>query len=92
MSPLRPPRFSVHPAHLTFLFHSLGGINASGQVPEVVGNFGLIDSDTPEEARSIVTQKGETWELVFSDEFNTPGRTFWPGGEFALLGSFMISC
>lgn len=26
------------------------------------------------------TQKGDTWELVFSDEFNTPGRSFWPGG------------
>lgn len=28
----------------------------------------------------MVTQTGETWELVFSDEFNTPGRSFYPGG------------
>jgi hypothetical protein len=24
--------------------------------------------------------------LVFSDEFNNPGRTFWAGGEWSLLG------
>lgn len=30
--------------------------------------------------QTMVTQTGETWELVFSDEFNTPGRSFYPGG------------
>jgi len=24
---------------------------------------------------------GEEYELVFSDEFNTDGRTFWPGDD-----------
>ena len=58
---------------------NLGGVNGSGQVPESVGSFGLIDSDTPSDKYSITTNAGDTWELVFSDEFNTPGRTFWPG-------------
>lgn len=42
----------------------------------------------------MINQKGETWELVFSDEFNTPGRTFWPGGasfiSFSLLTTAFI--
>lgn len=64
---------------LTVTAFNLGGVNGSGQVPESVGSFGLIDSDTPTEKYSITSNAGETWELVFSDEFNTPGRTFWPG-------------
>ena len=47
---------------------NLGGVNGSGQVPETVGNFGLIDADTPTTAYSITSATGETWELVFSDE------------------------
>ncbi|KAF8920503.1 beta-glucan synthesis-associated protein [Mucidula mucida] len=55
------------------------GINATGQVPVIIGNFALIDADTPEEARTKTSFKdGEEWVLVFSDEFNTDGRTFWP--------------
>ncbi|KAI0651922.1 glycoside hydrolase family 16 protein [Trametes meyenii] len=60
----------------------IGGINASGQVPGIFGNFGLIDLETPEEARmkkDWVT--GQTWQLVFSDEFNTDGRSFYPGDD-----------
>lgn len=57
------------------------GMNASGQVPSI-GNFGLIDEDTPE---SAFTKKsyddGSTLQLVFSDEFNQDGRTFYPGDD-----------
>lgn len=60
---------------------NLGGINGSGQVP-LLGNFGLIDLDTPKEA---YTKRGYTdaseYVLVFSDEFNTDGRTFYPGDD-----------
>ncbi|KAF8622154.1 hypothetical protein AX15_007272 [Amanita polypyramis BW_CC] len=60
---------------------NLGGINASGQVPSM-GNFGLIDLHTPKEA---YTKPGYTdaseYVLVFSDEFNTDGRTFYPGDD-----------
>lgn len=61
---------------------NLGGINASGQIPDLPGNYGLIDKDTPREAYTKTTYlHGETWELVFSDEFNQDGRTFYPGDD-----------
>lgn len=56
-------------------------ISSTGQIPNI-GPFQLIDRDTPESAYTHTSyETGETWDLVFSDEFNTPGRTFWPGGE-----------
>jgi beta-glucanase (GH16 family) len=55
-------------------------MGAGADVSRSSADFGLIDTDTPTSAYSMTTQTGETWELVFSDEFNTPGRTFWPGG------------
>ncbi|KAJ5205269.1 Concanavalin A-like lectin/glucanases superfamily [Penicillium cf. griseofulvum] len=38
--------------------------------------MGLIDPDTPEEAYTKKNAKGKEMKLVFSDEFNMPGRTF----------------
>ncbi|RDX50993.1 beta-glucan synthesis-associated protein [Lentinus brumalis] len=61
---------------------NFGGINASGQVPEIPGNWGLVDRDTPAEFRTKVDYvNGKTWQLVFSDEFNTEGRSFYPGDD-----------
>ena len=61
---------------------NLGGINATGQVPDIPGNWGLIDKDTPEELRTKVDYvTGQTWKLVFSDEFNVEGRSFYPGDD-----------
>ncbi|CED82818.1 Concanavalin A-like lectin/glucanase, subgroup [Phaffia rhodozyma] len=60
---------------------NLGGVNGSGQVPQMVGNFGLIDRDTPEEAYTVISDSGEVWELQFSDEFNQDGRSFYPGDD-----------
>lgn len=64
---------------------NLGGINASGQIPVMPGNWALIDKDTPQ---SVYTKTsyidGSSLELVFSDEFNQDGRTFYPGGMFYL--------
>ena len=59
--------------------YNLGGINATGQVPVMNGNFALIDAETPSSAfhfNSIAD--GSKWDLIFSDEFNTPNRTFYP--------------
>lgn len=42
---------------------------------------GLIDPDTPSSARSRTSSTGGTQNLVFSDEFNTPGRTFYDGDD-----------
>ncbi|THH13791.1 hypothetical protein EW146_g6466 [Bondarzewia mesenterica] len=54
----------------------------SGQVPEMPGNWGLIDLDTPQEAYTRVSfYDSSELELVFSDEFNTDGRTFYPGDD-----------
>lgn len=61
---------------------NLGGINASGQIPQIPGNLGLIDTDTPSSAYTKPSwNSGPDMQLVFSDEFNTPGRTFWPGDD-----------
>lgn len=62
---------------------NLGGLNASGQVPEIPGFPSLIDPDTPPEIRDTL-RKGhdkKDWKLVFSDEFNKDGRTFYPGDD-----------
>jgi beta-glucan synthesis-associated protein KRE6 len=52
------------------------------QVP-TMGNFGLIDKDTPKSAytKSAYTPGKPDMELVFSDEFNVEGRTFYPGDD-----------
>ncbi|TBU58246.1 SKN1-domain-containing protein [Dichomitus squalens] len=61
---------------------NLGVINSTGQIPNISGMRGLIDRETPEEVRiktDYVT--GQTWQLVFSDEFNTDGHSFYPGDD-----------
>ena len=61
---------------------NLGGINGSGQVPDLPAVFALIDPETPQEVMSKVgLHDGQTYKLVFSDEFNTDGRTFYPGDD-----------
>ncbi|KAJ3550468.1 hypothetical protein NMY22_g456 [Coprinellus aureogranulatus] len=61
---------------------NLGGINSTGQIPDIRGNYGLIDKDTP---LDVYTKKsletGDELVLVFSDEFNTEGRSFYPGDD-----------
>lgn len=44
-------------------------------------DFGLIDADTPSDKYSIISNSGAKWELVFSDEFEQDGRTFYPGDD-----------
>ncbi|SPO38112.1 related to KRE6 - glucan synthase subunit [Pseudozyma flocculosa] len=60
----------------------LGGTNASGQVPLLPINRDLVDPDTPQEARTRMTVDGKKkMVLVFSDEFNQDGRSFYPGDD-----------
>ena len=40
-----------------------------------------VDPETPKEKYTWESSRGETWELVISDEFNTPGRSFRPGDD-----------
>jgi hypothetical protein len=62
---------------------NIGGINATGQVADIPGNFGLIDRDTPQSAytKKSYMNPGDEWDLVFSDEFELDGRTFYPGDD-----------
>lgn len=60
---------------------NLGGINGSGQIPDLPGLPSLIDSDTPSDAYTRTGEDGKKYNLVFSDEFNTDGRTFYPGDD-----------
>ncbi|PAV22081.1 beta-glucan synthesis-associated [Pyrrhoderma noxium] len=61
---------------------NIGGTNASGQIA-AIGNFGLIDSDTPKDVYTKTSYiDGSTQlELVFSDEFEQDGRSFYPGDD-----------
>lgn len=46
------------------------------------GNWGLIDLDTPKELYYKANlHSDKEWQLVFSDEFNVEGRTFYPGDD-----------
>ena len=47
------------------------------------GDYGLIDNDTPKEAYTKPSWRDPSVEmqLVFSDEFNVDGRTFYPGDD-----------
>lgn len=41
----------------------------------------LIDPDTPEDALTHPNKDGDDWTLVFSEEFNAEGRTFYEGDD-----------
>ncbi|KAG6841695.1 hypothetical protein C0991_007965 [Blastosporella zonata] len=60
---------------------NLGGINSTGQIPDLPGLPSLIDTTTPSSAYSRVGSDGKKYNLVFSDEFTTDGRTFYPGDD-----------
>ncbi|KAJ7612858.1 glycoside hydrolase family 16 protein [Mycena polygramma] len=64
-------------------------VNATGQIPGM-GNWGLIDLDTPERNPSFSPcvynihgyhDPSETLQLVFSDEFEMDGRSFYEGDD-----------
>ncbi|WWD00464.1 hypothetical protein V866_007379 [Kwoniella sp. B9012] len=61
--------------------YNLGGINGSGQYPSITGLPSLIDSDTPSDSYTKTGSDGNEWTLVFSDEFNKDGRTFYDGDD-----------
>jgi beta-glucanase (GH16 family) len=52
------------------------------QVPKISGSS-LIDVDTPQSAWTIPSfhNPSQQLQLVFSDEFEVPNRTFWPGDD-----------
>ncbi|KAJ7729678.1 glycoside hydrolase family 16 protein [Mycena maculata] len=68
--------------HTTLGAFNLGGINSTGQVPNLPGFPSLIDADTPSSvySRTGITDQ-QKYNLIFSDEFNTDGRSFYPGDD-----------
>ncbi|KAJ7287524.1 glycoside hydrolase family 16 protein [Mycena rebaudengoi] len=63
-------------------YNAGGRVNKTGQIPGIPGHWGLIDSETPVEAYTKRSLAGdEEMQLVFSDEFNTEGRSFYPGDD-----------
>ncbi|BGP45319.1 hypothetical protein JCM10450v2_001137 [Rhodotorula kratochvilovae] len=72
-------RFVIHGNWNTLAMNTI--TNSSGQVPAIPGLHGLIDTATPKEAYERTGLDGEDYKLVFSDEFNHDGRTFWPGDD-----------
>jgi hypothetical protein len=40
-----------------------------------------VDPDTPEDKHNYTTSRGRRWELVMSDEFTTPNRSFKAGDD-----------
>lgn len=47
----------------------------------VSGLTSFMDVETPPSAYYSESSRGETWKLVMSDEFNTPGRDFRAGKD-----------
>ena len=56
-------------------------VNATGQINKFPNFPSLVDDDTPSDARTRVGSDGSKYNLVFSDEFNRDGRTFYPGDD-----------
>lgn len=46
----------------------------------------LVDPDTPEHVMWKTSGSGKKFKLVFSDEFSTEGRTFYPGEDTYWFG------
>lgn len=60
---------------------NLGGTNSSGQIAALPDLPNLIDAETPDDAQSRTGFDGKKYKLVFSDEFNVDGRSFYPGDD-----------
>ncbi|KAK1933893.1 Beta-glucan synthesis-associated protein SKN1 [Phytophthora citrophthora] len=40
-----------------------------------------VDPATPDDRQTYISSRGRQWDLVMSDEFNTPNRSFRPGDD-----------
>ncbi|KAI0036076.1 beta-glucan synthesis-associated [Vararia minispora EC-137] len=76
-------RFVWHPPGNSVVASANTAANANGLLP-VSNPFAmpqLVDAATPASAKSITGTDGNAYDLVFSDEFETPGRSFYPGDD-----------
>jgi beta-glucanase (GH16 family) len=73
--------FDKKPASTNGAF-GIGGTNGTGQIAIIPPSLKLVDPDTPAADRKWTSPYNkDTYHLVFSDEFNVEGRTFWPGDD-----------
>ncbi|KAF7355633.1 hypothetical protein MSAN_01480800 [Mycena sanguinolenta] len=56
-------------------------VNKTGQVAELPNIPSLVDATTPSDAMTRTGFDGQSYTLVFSDEFSEDGRTFYPGDD-----------
>ncbi|KZV97121.1 beta-glucan synthesis-associated [Exidia glandulosa HHB12029] len=56
-------------------------VNGTGQAAVLANIPKLIDPDTPDDKKTRTGYDGFEYDLVFSDEFNVDGRTFYPGDD-----------
>ncbi|KAJ7094452.1 beta-glucan synthesis-associated [Mycena belliarum] len=56
-------------------------INGTGQVAVLPNMPSLVDPVTPKDALTRKGFDGQSYSIVFSDEFETEGRTFFPGDD-----------
>ena len=55
--------------------------NGTGQITKFPNFPELVDDSTPTDAYNRVGSDGSQYTIVFSDEFNHDGRTFYPGDD-----------
>jgi hypothetical protein len=63
-----------------------------GQAPVLFQMPEPIDEATPKEAHTRTGFDGNEYELVFSDEFEVDGRTFYPGEFYLFLFHVFLLC
>ena len=56
-------------------------VNGTGQAAVLAAIPKLIDPKTPDKAMTRIGFDGEEYKLVFSDEFEVDGRSFYPGDD-----------
>lgn len=56
-------------------------INGTGQAAVLFQMPQLVDVDTPDNVKTRTGYDGKSYSLVYSDEFNKDGRTFYPGDD-----------
>jgi beta-glucanase (GH16 family) len=58
-----------------------GSASASSSYSTKSGILPWVDPDTPDNAQTYTSSRGDTWTLTMSDEFNTAGRSFEAGDD-----------
>ena len=56
-------------------------VNGTGQINKLPNFPSVVDDATPTDAMTRVGADGKSYHIVFSDEFERDGRTFYPGDD-----------